>query len=481
MYEINMPIKIPKQIYVICVNFIMLCLGAFVTIYVAENINAPGYDRLYLLPLTYTFCFLAIFSRLLFHRFKVFIVVFSTIGFARFVVLPFFIVFNDYYGGRSPEPPLASSMETAIYLMVYELIIVTIVIGVLDYFQNKKYKARDTEKPFDETKSYFGYRVFIVVAILATIGIPGVISSISLFIPKPDLVDVMEDSSVLHMLGGYMFILAKQLVFIMVTWWAYKKHAATNQMLYVWIAIVALFMNIGIFTGTNRSDIVLVAIVSLVTFRLLFPKYFKMVVFFVVAMIVGIVIIMSTVRNIASISGGTSGVTDFTDNLQVYFGGPYNVAMALETKLIFPQAQHWSVLFFDIFRPMIGVNIFVKNLPFDYSNLFFNQRYFYSDHTTQILPMIGQGNLFFGYLLSPIFSVLVVCLAYFIQSKIDRTRSIEMFYFLTLVCTRMGMLMGQNTMNIINDLSYNLALFLIVYYVNKKIVFKKRLGDVRYE
>ncbi|KGL37452.1 hypothetical protein BMT55_09065 [Listeria newyorkensis] len=476
-----MPIKIPKQFYVIAVNVIMLAIGVFVTFYVAGNTNASGYNRLYLLPLTFTVSFLFVFSRILFQRFKVFIIVFTGIGFARFVVLPYFIVFNDYYGGRSPEPPLAGSMETAIYLMVYELIVVTIVIGILDYFQNKKYKPRNTQQPFDETKSYFGYVVFIVVAIVAALGIPNVISSISFFIPKPDLVDVMEGSNVMVMLGGYMFILAKQLVFIMVTWWAHKRHRATSQLLYVWIAIGALFANIGIFIGTNRSDIVLVAIVSLVTFRLLFPKYFKLVVLLVVGMLVGILLIMSTVRNIASISGGTSGITDFTDNLQVYFGGPYNVAMALETKLIYPEAQNWSVLFFDIFRPMIGVNMLVKDLPFEYSNIFFNQRYFYSDHATQILPMIGQGNLFFGYLLSPLLSVLVVCLAYFIQSKIDQTRSIEMFYFLTLVCTRMGMLMGQNTMNIINDLSYNLALFLIVYYVNRKIVYKKRLGDVHYE
>ncbi|EUJ23947.1 hypothetical protein PGRAN_06296 [Listeria grandensis FSL F6-0971] len=111
-----MPIKIPKQFYVIAVNVIMLAIGGFVTFYVAGNTNGSGYDRLYLLPLTFTVSFLFVFSRILFQRFKVFIIVFTGIGFARFVVLPYFIVFNDYYGGRSPEPPLAGSMETAIYL-----------------------------------------------------------------------------------------------------------------------------------------------------------------------------------------------------------------------------------------------------------------------------------------------------------------------------------------------------------------------------
>ena len=39
----------------------------------------------------------------------------------------------------------------------------------------------------------------------------------------------------------------------------------------------------------------------------------------------------------------------------------------------------------------------------------------------------------------------------------------------------MGFLMGQNTGNISNEISMNLVLFTIIYIVNKKIKYKKKV------
>lgn len=57
----------------------------------------------------------------------------------RFVIMPIFLVSVQYYGGRSPVAPLPSSIETAIWLMVYELIILTLVI----FFLDQKYQKKD--------------------------------------------------------------------------------------------------------------------------------------------------------------------------------------------------------------------------------------------------------------------------------------------------------------------------------------------------
>lgn len=122
---------------------------------------------------------------------------------------------------------------------------------------------------------------------------------------------------------------------------------------------------------------------------------------------------------------------------------------------------------------MIGVNIFIKNLPIDYSVLYYNQRYFFSDKVTQILPMIGQGNLYFGYIGAPVITMTFISIAYYFQRVIERSHNIEICYFLTLATARMGFMLGQNTMNMVNDMSYNLLLFLFIYFLNKKIIYKK--------
>ncbi len=81
--------------------------------------------------------------------------------------------------------------------------------------------------------------------------------------------------------------------------------------------------------------------------------------------------------------------------------------------------------------------------------------------------MIGQGNLFFGFILAPLFSLFFIHLHYYFEKKVHETKSVEVFYFLNLAIVRLGFFMGQNTMNMINDMSMNLVLFLGVYYLNK--------------
>lgn len=466
-----------RTLYILGLNFIVFSIGLSVCFYVHNNVNFVGYEPLYLLPLLYTILFPIALAPFLFKRFNIFLIVFTGISFARYVILPFLIVYTGYYGGRSPEPPLAESLHKAIYLMMYELVAIALTIIIMELILSKKWKTPQVKQSLTDNSRKDGFLLFILLGFTALLVIPGTTSMITFFFPKKELVNIVANNSTLSMLGGYLFIIAKQLIFLLGSYACCIRYEKTQKRRYLFTAILLLLINIGVFVGTNRSDIVLSAIVSLIVFHRLFPTAFKAVAIGISSLLLIIVSLMGQVRNIASISGGSSKLVDLTDNLQVYFGGPYNVAMAIETKILYPQVQHLSVLFFDIFRPMIGVNIFVKHLPYTYSNIFFNQRYYYTNQETQILPIIGQGNIFFGYLAAPLFSVLIVCLAYYLSIKINRTHSLAMFYFLSLVCTRLGMVMGQNTMNIINDLSYNLFLFLLIYLFSSFFVFKKREGE----
>ena len=80
--------------------------------------------------------------------------------------------------------------------------------------------------------------------------------------------------------------------------------------------------------------------------------------------------------------------------------------------------------------------------------------------------MIGQGNLYFSFALAPLFSVLFITVFYLVVKRINREINIELYYFLSLVVVRLGFFMGQNTMNMINDMSMNLVLFLLIYKLN---------------
>ncbi len=118
-----------------------------------------------------------------------------------------------------------------------------------------------------------------------------------------------------------------------------------NNMYIVYSFLISLF-NILIYFGTNRSDIIISAIVSFLLLYKLYGKVMKK--YFVVGSITLVVLItiVTSARNNKSISDNTDYLLDLTDTFQVYTGGPYNVAIAVETKAYYPEANHLSVLFF---------------------------------------------------------------------------------------------------------------------------------------
>lgn len=447
-------------IYAVCfVSFAVVSFGT----------KQAGYEWLAILPVTYAITYGLVFARSLRQELRVFNLVFILMEFLRFVIMPIFLVYANYYGGRSPVAPLPESIQKAILLMMYELCILALTIFILD--QRVK-RRKIVQKPLTKRPQNSIYYFVFAVSALSLLAFPSVIHKIGFFMPGPG--GSTDNASMITALVGFLFMVAKQIAFLIALWFFHNKYKATNRIRFVWFAAFAVFINIGIFMGTNRADVVITSIASLLIFRQLFPDFFKRMLISVSVIIPIMLSVIASFRKISSISDGGSKLIDFTDKLQVYLAGPYNVAIALETKHLFPEAGHFSVFLYDIFRPMIGVGSFIADWPIKYSSLYFNERYFFSDHMTQIIPMIGQGNLFFGFVFAPIIGVLVICFAYYLHTKKMQNQQIEIYYILTYALARLGMMAGQNATILMNDLSFNLSLFLIIYWLNKKIVFTRQ-------
>ncbi len=454
------------------INIIMFSICICISIYIGFYTNQSGYELLFLMPILYSFCYILVFNKILISGPNAFYFIFIPITFLRYVVLPFFVVMSSYYGGRSLLPPTADSYKIAIILMLYELVIATIFINYMQQKQKKglKYLIGNVANnvPKISKENHLFYWLFGITVIIIGFIYPTVFESINFIKVSQQVINSFENMSFIESFDIYGIIIFKQLAFLMVCSWAYKHYKSNKSMFYPIIASLAGFLNVSIYFGTNRSDIIISAIATIMVLNKMFGKRIRVPIYAVVLILVVMISSISAVRSGISISKNTSQLIDVTDTLQCYLGGVYNVAIALETKQMFPQASSLSVFLFDIFRPMIGINIFIKSLPIFYSNIYFNQRLWLGiDRRSQILPMIGQGNLFFGYLFSPILILSFICLSYYFAKKIIKTQNIEIYYFFILAMTRLGFMMGQNTMNMINDISMNLVLFLIIYFANR--------------
>lgn len=458
-YSNKLIIDMYKRIFNIAILLIF-------SIYIFFNTEENGYTLLFVLPFMYLVFYELILRNIIKKdNTRLFFQVLRAITYIRYALLPLLIVIFNYYGGRSPLPPQATSINTAILLMSYELIVISIFIFIYERYSSEN---KGKLKIINEKKSInLVYYFFCLAGILLFFAIPEVRSSINFVTPNIQQNIIKNEISFVGNLGVYIFLISKQLIFLLISKKLYNLYTLKKSEIYLFLNSVFALLNTLIYFGTNRSDIIITAVVSfLVLYKLYGNKIIKYLILGFIAMLVTIFIVTSA-RDHASISKNQNAGIDFTDTLQVYTGGPYNVAIAIETKEMFPEANDPSVLFFDIFRPMIGVNILIKDLPFKYSNLFFNERIWLNeDRVSQIIPMIGQGNLYFSFALAPLFSILFITLFYLIEKRINREINIELYYFLSLVIVRLGFFMGQNTMNMINDMSMNLVLFLLVYKLN---------------
>lgn len=451
------------------INYFLITLSTTLSIYIYFSSN-NSYRNMYILPIIYTLCFVFSFSRLLFKSKNPFYYVFVGVSFFRYIVLPGLITYTSYYSGRSLIPPTDESISLAIMLISYELIAISI------YIRYKTKKSIEySSKNIEYSNKNIIYILFVFFSISLLVIRPDVLKYINII--KPSYLMNEINLSTIDNLIIYIFIVAKQLLFIILSSKLSNLYKKSKKNIFVLLNVLVLLLNITIYFGTNRSDVLITAIVSLILLYRLYGKQVLPYIIITSIVIVLLVLVITKSRQMVSISKGTSKLIDFTDMVQAYTGGIYNVAIAIETKIMFPEASSLIVLLFDIFRPMLGINLFLKNMNVNYSNIYFNKRMWINiDRRSQIIPMVGQSYLFFGRILSPIISLFTIKIMYSFEKIRMKTDSIELYYFLTLVLTRFGFMMGQNTMNLINDLSYNLFLFALIYIANK--YFYKRRSSI---
>lgn len=441
---------------------LIFALSSLVVLFMNKH---PGYEYLFLHPIAYSISFsLILYKSIASVRFRPFLFVFTLIGFLRFVALPLLVVISGHYSGRSRAEPLDISYQNAIFLMLWELIACTVLIVILEARQIKF--INKIRKPLNEasSKNYI-YYLFIVSSIFLLILNPSSLFYINFI--SPSLLEPSSEPNFIINLTVYCFLIAKTLFCLEIL----KRLNQRNSSIAFIAALIITALNVSIFLGTNKSDILISGIASGLVLYQLYKKRAILPLAILGIFTLIILLTVNTYRNPVN-TVHDNKLAARADIIQVYSGGVYNVAIALETKEYYPESTDMEVLMFDIFRPMIGPNIFLKDKVQRYSNIYFNDRMWtHIDRRSQIIPMIGQANLFLGYIFSPLFSIFFIFLAYKLERVFFATQNIEVYYFLCLALIRLGFIFGQNTMNMINDLSMNLFLFLAIFVLNR--FFKK--------
>ncbi|WP_220453889.1 hypothetical protein, partial [Staphylococcus haemolyticus] len=279
----------------------------------------------------------------------------------------------------------------------------------------------------------------------------------------------LDSLNTLSLIGIMFLSVARLLIYFIIIRWIVVKLKDKHYLLsFILVALVSL-INSMIFIGANRASFLLN---FSVTILVLLYLYRKLAISFVLIMVMVLPTLLGSLlafRNTSTATDGANKLIDITNTLQVYLAGIYDVAIGLDIQT--PNGGIFY-MFLDILRSAIGPNLLVKNFDFINSVDLYNVRIFQSSLVSQIIPMISQGHLYLGTLLSPILGLIFIFIAtYFTKLIIEKNR-FELFFVFSLICGRLGFVMAQNGNIFMNELTTYLPLFLIVYYINNKVVQK---------
>lgn len=452
-------------------KLMILLFSLLTSVYIFFNTSNPAYKYMFVMPLFYGIAFYFILSRLLRIKYAIFFYVFNFIVLLRYVLAPLSVVVVDLYTGRSFTQPTTEAFHLSFFLVSYELIAVTFLAWFL-MKKNNIFKSSPTLAIYNN-KNRFVFITFIFFTLFLIILNPIAIQNFNFFIPRDFDVSNPITLSTMEMAASLAISVSKQIIFLVLINYFYKKYIVTKSNLWIFLTFISVILNISIYSGLNRSDLIMMTIASTYLIIRIYPRLKKLMIIIVSLFFAIIIPAITATRQISKQFEGDSIIDTFAKTAQLYLGSPYNVAIAIEAKEIFSEHTHVFNLMYDFMRPTFGLNFLVKDLPLNYSNEFFNARMYQDDRVIQIIPMIGEGYFYLGLFFAPVLTLLFFYLGYKLTEYQLKSQNIFIIYFLTITCARLGFLMGQNASIQMNDMSFTIFVPLILIWLNGKLSLKR--------
>lgn len=482
------------------VDFIILASSISGAIYLATADGfASGYSSVWVLPSVFTFAYLVYLRSGCLVSQPIFRILLVGAAYLRFVLSPILIGYLGQFSSISAAyVPSGSEVEMAILLMSLELLAYISLLYIFD----QRLKVRPGQRPTDMVsgrrrspprgrirwvtttialpRSYLSLGLIILSASLGLLAINPSASQYFTFVtPRSEEFGLhLSDVDLATRLLIVILVVAKHSLFLLGISWSARRYRATSRGHFALLGGLFTALNSLLYYGTNRLDAISVAIASALVFLHLFPRYAKAA---LAPLALGTFVLlqnMTSARGYFDYFEGISGVervlrsTEYQINS--YLGGVHNVSIGVQTAAAFPLERNASHLFYDLVRPIVGLNELVKDWNIYSSNDLFNFVYFQRDHVAVIQPAVAQGYFYFG-ILAAIVPLFLMLPALSIESTLRRAVRLEYFYILVIALVRLGTATGSNTTNVLNSLSIQVVIPLVLFWVGISFFEKARL------
>lgn len=466
----NLILKYPRIISAFIISFVIMV-----------TVKGQPYANIFLLPLSYSIIEM-IFNRRVrkkasytggfLYQFALIII------YIRFVLTPLSIaITGDFYAqyrGMIVQTS-NSSIQLAIFLMIFELVSVYITL----YFARIYYSKKNDSSISNNTETIKNKVVlllflFIVVPIILLIE-PGLIFPSDLFIIGEEFTKVELDvaySGILSILSQ----MVRPIFFLVLMSELKKKYLKNNKKIYSWLSFLVIALFIGMYTGTTRWEFVFAGIIGIYLFKSLYIKIPKTLLLSMIILIIMGFFSISIYKFSWAVQSSVNPIRDITfemfNMLQDYFSGPRSVANAIDMKNAYTNQIRMTTFLNDFFGsiPVISRYIDQSNRLNAYFNIF---HYRPVGHTPLIVPMLGVGYTYFM-----IFPTIFTIICYWLVIKFDymlkKSKTLEYKYLYLYPGLYLAMAMGFNTQIIFTTIILRFLPLFILFKVNSLICLRKR-------
>lgn len=457
--------------------FFRMCIfsiSIFVTIKVWTQNNTNGYENIFLLPLFYGVLILLFPSITRYIKGNAGLLLFNIVAFIRYILTPYigFLSGFSYWRGLHPTP---SYIYNAIWLMLFEMIFVFIFIQIM----SKKYYAKSNKNFNDINENIkvnsFVLKLFIIVGIIIVIIFPDILLKYSFVISLNEYEKYQSRDFPFFGMFELIFNLTKIFIVISLVVYCKGKFTLVRKFRYVVLSICIIVLNLLIVTDLSRFSILITTIASLFFLTKLFSNYKKIIEIVVISGLVFSLITVSIFKFLGR--ENTSDNTDFTDlnwwgdTLQMYFSGPKNVAIAIAMKDNF-DINVFLQIFRDLFSSVAGIaGILDQNI--NIVSLYNLTYYGSSVSRDQIVPLLGQGLFYFGYVGFFVPAIIAIWLMMYFDKKATNSLNPYSTFVFYYISAWFGASMMLNGVILFSHLINTFIFMIIIIKINNYIITKR--------
>ncbi|GEM_PF-4384019 len=466
--------------------FLLLIFTLSIVIFV-KNIDNYGFNYLFLLPLVFLIISVLIFELYIFlFKYFTFTLVYF-LYFIRMVIHPLLIhLTNNKVAltlGRNiiSDHIIKSNLTNAVILICYEFIIIFIIIYLYYKFinikpQNIQIKIFTISKMFKQL-----INIMFIFFIIAICFYPHFLNYFEFFITDQNKTNYEYSKGLIFMKSTIPYFIYWPVLFIinilqiflpiLLILFINNYKNINNRLIKYILSLFVVLLTFIIMTPQKITSIQL-SLVLFVILNLLYPYYSKKISFLIILNILFFSFLALSIKVGFTSKSLLNSLFQLSAITNVYFGGVFNVSASLAIN----NEISYKIILSDILRNIPFINYFFKNIP-NTVNIF-NNLILGEKQTYLIIPMIGQGKFYFGYIFAPFFSIISILLALYYENKFKNSYTIIGKYLYLYISFIFGLSPIMYNFNILVSFLFNAFFCLILLFISKTLFIYKKTNSI---